>query len=210
MNITFLHRALIIVSLICLEACSTMSVEERVNRTVERVREAASIGFIDVTIDYAEPNLYISGHSYSNAHVARLMRSIVIDKFSDLKLVKITPQNVDGQSTVAFQLVESDIGSIRNWSGPITLKFPRIAVSAEISSNMLSAYSFNDLVLLAVVGTGQQKRAVIRSPDGALYRVKEGSSIGKEQALVNEINENSLILLEQTGSKRELKMVPPN
>ena len=210
MNTTLLHKILIIFALTCLAACATLSVEDRVNRTVERVREAATTGFIDVTINYAEPNLYISGHSYSNAHVARLMRSIVIDKSTDLKLIETKPQSVEGQSTVAFQLIESDIGSLRKWSGPITLEFPRPASPAEISSNMLHAYSLNDLVFLAVIGTGQQKKAVIRTPDGALYRVQEGSSIGKERALINEINEKSLILLEPAGTKRELKIVQHN
>lgn len=201
MNITFLNRILLIFVLICLAACSTLSVEDRVNRTVERVREAATTGFIDVTIDYAEPNLYISGHSYSNAHVARLMRFIVIDKSSDLRLLEIKPQSVEGQSSVVFQLIESDIGRLRKWSGPITLEFPRPANPAEISSNMLHAYPLNDLLFLAVIGTGQQKRAIIRTPDRAFYHVQEGSSIGKERALVNEINEKSLILSDAHGSR---------
>lgn len=209
MNTTLIHRILIFLSLTCLAACSTLPAEDRVNRTVERVREAAATGFIDVTIDYAEPNLYISGHSYFSADVSRLMRSIVIDKSSDLKLVEIKQQNIEGLSIVAFRLIESDIGSLRKWSGPITLEFPRPTSSDQISLNRLHAYSLNDLVFLAVIGAGQQKRAVIRSPDGALYRVKEGNSIGKERALINEINEKSLILLESAGTKRELKIVQP-
>jgi len=206
MNITFLHRAFIIVAIICLAACSTLSVEDRVNRIVERVREAASIGFVDATIDYVEPNLYISGHTYATPHVSRLMRSIVIDRTSNLKLIEVSPQNVDGLSTLAFQLVEYDVGHIRKWSGPITLKFPRPENSAEMSADMLRVYSLNDFVYIAVIGTGAQNRAVIRTPDGRLYRVKVGDSIGKERAMINEINEKSVFLLEQTGTKRELKI----
>ncbi|HXU94529.1 MAG TPA: pilus assembly protein PilP [Gallionella sp.] len=210
MNTTLVHRTLIIFALACLAACSTLSVEDSVNRTVEKVREAAATGFVDVTINYTDPNLYISGHAYSGSHVARLMRSIVIDKSTDLKLIEIRPQGIEGQSTVAFQLIEPDIGSLRKWSGPITLEFPRSASPADLSSNMLHAYSLNKLMFLAVIGTGQQKSAVIRTPDGALYRVQEGRSIGKEMALINEINEKSLILLERTGTRRELKIVQHN
>ena len=207
----FAYRSLVISALICIAACSSQPADEgdateRVNRIVESVRKATSIGFIDVTIDYVDRKLYISGHAYSSANVARLMRSTDIDRLSSVELVEIGSQNIEGRSTTRFRLVGSGVGNIRKWAGPITLKFPPSTNPAEISSDMLRIYSLNDFVFLAASGIGPQRRVVVLCPDGSLYPVRQGSYIGSERALVNEINEKSVVLLEQTGTKREVRI----
>jgi hypothetical protein len=210
MHTFFSRRLVFIAALTFLAACSSTPAEkhaptERVNRIVDAVREATSKGFLDVTIDYVKPNLYISGHTYSTAHIARLMRSAYIDRLSNLQLVEAHPEVFRGRHTSAFKLVESDVGEIHNWSGPIAISYSPASNDAEITGDMLHLYSCSEYEFVGAVRIGEQRKAIIRTKDGVIYSLRVGDTLGSELAVVNEINDSSVVLFEQTGARHELR-----
>ena len=203
MSFRFVCRILGIVALTCFSACSSMQVKERVDGVVADVREATAIGFVDVTIDYAVPNLRISGHAYSLSHLARLMRSI---KIPGATLIEVVREDFEGISTHKFQLEVVDIGMLRKWDGAVVLKYPPVVDPAELTSNPLTLFPLSDYVFVTAVGTEPERKAAILCPDRLLLVVKKGSYLGKEEAIISEINEQSLTLIDKKGNKRELKV----
>ncbi|MDD2684867.1 MAG: hypothetical protein PHY62_01780 [Gallionella sp.] len=186
-----------------LVGCSSMQVENRVDSVVEDVRKAASVGFIDTTIDYSEPDLIIFGHAYNDSHVARLMRSI---KDRGVTLVEIEPQYFERTRVSRFRLAVVAVGTLRKWNGPITLKFPMTTNPAVLKSDALALFTLTDYLFIATIGDGQQRKAVIRCPDGSSVIVQKGRALGDKGAIVEEISERSIILIGKDGVQYELKM----
>jgi hypothetical protein len=211
MKRTFSTYTAAFATVLFLASCSSTPPKEdgatqRVNRIVESVREATTFGFVDVTIEYLKPDLYVSGHTYNAAHISRLMRAGTIDRFSDLRLINSHPKLIQGRKVVSFVMAHSNVGNAIQWNGPIFLKFPLSPSEAEISGDMLHLYSVNEFVFIGALGSGEEQKAAIRSKDGLIYRLRIGQTLGREQAVLREISDTSIVLAEPSGTSHELRL----
>lgn len=184
-----MKRLLVIAVFAGLSACATTNVsQERVNNIVASIRDVSAKGFFDITIDYVKPDLKVTGHAYSTAHISMLMRAMENGGASHLRLQDVHFENDAGRHRSAFTIVESGVGDIRDWQGPIVLKssFP------SSTQNHLAKYPLKDLAFVGVLFMRGDFIAIIKAPDKHLYRLRKGDRLGSENALIKDISYSSL------------------
>ncbi|OGT46265.1 MAG: hypothetical protein A3F17_09070 [Gammaproteobacteria bacterium RIFCSPHIGHO2_12_FULL_41_15] len=74
----------------------------------------------------------------------------------------------------------------------------------KVTTGIAADFSTESLRLTGTVIQPTKKWAFIVTPDGKIYKITEGTSVGNRGAIVSEITENRVVLTEMMGAEQRI------